>query len=549
MNEPDQLLQLRAALQPDFQVHQLVGRGGYADVFSATDVNLKRLVAIKVLRWDWSSSRDAASRFRREASAIAQIRHPNVIPIYQVGVRAGISFFVMPLISGGTLRSRMDSGPLSLNEARRLLGGVASALQAAHRAGIVHRDVKPENVLLDGPGANPIVTDFGIAKAIGAGDGVSTTRGVSVGTPRYMSPEQADARADIDSRTDIYSLGVLAYELLMDGSAVGDRGFPGLGSRLQGAITEQTFRGDVPRELCLVVLKCLEPERSQRWQSAGALADAFGGTDHPTRVGGIDAPESARMVGARQSLSKKVLFSAVTAAALLVVLVKSGMIGERSSGTPSASGASPSSAPQVHVSIALFTNGSLGRFASELTPLRFAIADAISSRLSRSESRPTVIVEIAGTDSIQSVSDRSRASTANSLVIDGGFVGDASGRLRIDARLLDPRSGAVLASHQSVGNQDGVMTILADLADGVSCELARVRPGTARCIPGATPKGPGERRASMAAFLQLSRALEAIAAHDSARVADLERLLPPSLGIPRAREIRDSILLARQRSP
>jgi len=272
----EQRRRVQNALGESFQVLHLLGQGGFAEVWAATDLRLKRQVAVKVLRGDLVISSALSERFRREAEAVAKLRHPNIVPIYQVGEGAGLSFYVMPLIEGESLRHRMEQGPLPIEEVRRILQEVAGALSVAHKAGIIHRDIKPDNIMLEGEEARPVVMDFGIAKALSEGEAGLTGTGMIVGTPHYMSPEQASGEKTVDSRSDIYSLGVVGYQMVAGH-------LPFEGGSAQEVLVKQiaarpkpldAARPDTPVELAAAVMKCLKKEPAERWNTAGELAAA-----------------------------------------------------------------------------------------------------------------------------------------------------------------------------------------------------------------------------------------------------------------------------------
>ena len=205
---------LTKALGSNFRVDDLVGRGGFAEVFAVHDLRLKRDLAVKVLSPELVVNQAMLTRFRREAEAVAALRHPGIVPIYDVGEAGGIAYIVMPLIKGVTLRKKLeDEGRFEIRQARRILRDVAEALRVAHEAGLVHRDIKPENVMLDGPKEQVLVMDFGIAKAIDPNASGVTTAGLIVGTPHYMSPEQASGEM-VDARSDQYSLAVMGYRMV-----------------------------------------------------------------------------------------------------------------------------------------------------------------------------------------------------------------------------------------------------------------------------------------------------------------------------------------------
>ena len=205
---------LERALGTQFSVGDLVGRGGFAEVFAVRDQRLKRDLAVKVLSPELVVNQAMLTRFRREAEAVAALRHPGIVPIYDIGEAGGIAYILMPLIKGDTLRKVLEQeGRLSIAETRRILIGVAEALRNAHEAGLVHRDIKPENIMVEGPRRLVLVMDFGIAKAIDPDATGVTTSGLVVGTPHYMSPEQASGEP-VDARSDQYSLAVMGYRMV-----------------------------------------------------------------------------------------------------------------------------------------------------------------------------------------------------------------------------------------------------------------------------------------------------------------------------------------------
>jgi serine/threonine-protein kinase len=213
---------LRQALHP-LQLLNLEGMGGMGEIHLARDPMLRRTLAVKVLRSELADSREAKARFLREARVVAGLSHPNVVDIHAVGQLAdGVPYFVMDYVDGGSFADRLEAdGPLSIPEARRVIGEVASALEAAHARGVVHRDIKASNILFDRESGRARVTDWGIAAMDAGADMSSDTRltktGAVVGSPLYMSPEQLTGD-DVGPETDLYSLGLLAFELLTGGS-------------------------------------------------------------------------------------------------------------------------------------------------------------------------------------------------------------------------------------------------------------------------------------------------------------------------------------------
>src|SRR3712207_3156267 len=203
-----------AATAHQYEIDGEIGRGGMSVVYCGRDLRLNRPVAIKVLPPELAHDPAVRTRFMREAQTSALLAHPHIVPIYDVGEREGIAYFVMGLVTGGNLATLLAREPRQpIDEVRRLLCEIADALAYAHARGVIHRDIKPDNILLDGETGRAIVTDFGIARAVEAGTRLTVT-GIAVGTPTYMSPEQAVGEREIDGRSDIYSLGVVAYQML-----------------------------------------------------------------------------------------------------------------------------------------------------------------------------------------------------------------------------------------------------------------------------------------------------------------------------------------------
>src|SRR5215217_4288895 len=204
---------LASALGAQYSLQGEIGRGGMSVVYHAHDARLNRPVAIKVLPPELAYDAGVRIRFTREAQTSAQLSHPHIVPIYDVGERDGIAWLVMSLVTGGNLATLLGREPRQpIPEARRILMEIADALAYAHGRGVVHRDVKPDNILLDRETGRAMVTDFGIARAMEAGTRLTQT-GVAVGTPTYMSPEQAVGEP-LDGRSDLYALGVVAYQAL-----------------------------------------------------------------------------------------------------------------------------------------------------------------------------------------------------------------------------------------------------------------------------------------------------------------------------------------------
>ncbi len=213
IDDPGFRATLAEALGPDYELGGLVGQGGFGRVYEAKDLRLGRRLAVKVIRPDLAGASAFVQRFRQEGVALARLRHPSVVPIYDIKEANGLIFYTMPFIDGPTLAAKLERrGALPPKVAQRVLMELCDAVAATHRAGILHRDIKPSNVILEGAQEKVLLTDFGIARVVGAG--YDTESGQVLGTPTYMSPEHASGGGAVDERSDIYSLGVVGYHLL-----------------------------------------------------------------------------------------------------------------------------------------------------------------------------------------------------------------------------------------------------------------------------------------------------------------------------------------------
>jgi tRNA A-37 threonylcarbamoyl transferase component Bud32 len=255
-----------------FDLLDFVGLGAFGTVYKARDPE-DRVVAVKVPRSGNLSSRADLDRFEREARSVARLRHPAIVPVHEVGHQDGIPYLVCEFVQGVTLADRLSARPLAPSEAAQLLAAVSDALQYAHDLGVVHRDVKPSNIMLDEQ-STPRLMDFGLAKR-DAGDATMTLEGQVLGTPAYMSPEQARGEAhQVDGRSDVYSLGVILYQLL-----TGEPPLRGTTRMLLHQVLHDDSRrprslnDHIPRDLETICLKAMAKEPARRYLSARALAD------------------------------------------------------------------------------------------------------------------------------------------------------------------------------------------------------------------------------------------------------------------------------------
>ena len=259
---------------PGYDILQRLGEGGMGVVYKARHRGLNRLVALKMIRGGSQARADHLSRFRVEAEAVARLRHPNIIQIYDIGEADGLPFVALELLDGGSLDDRLAGTPQPGNQAAELMVTLARAVHVAHQAGIVHRDLKPTNVLYTSDGV-PKITDFGLAKRIDSDDG-QTESGQIMGSPSYMAPEQARGHSrNVGPPADVYALGAILYDMLT--------GRPPFKGETPMETVRQVLDDDpvtpsrlvprVPRDLETICLKCLHKDPAKRYESAQALAD------------------------------------------------------------------------------------------------------------------------------------------------------------------------------------------------------------------------------------------------------------------------------------
>jgi tRNA A-37 threonylcarbamoyl transferase component Bud32/tetratricopeptide (TPR) repeat protein len=318
--------QLQATLSGTYTLERELGGGGMSKVFVAEEHRLKRKVVVKVLSPELAQG-ISVERFEREIQTAAALQQANIVPVLSAGESNGLPFYTMPFVEGESLRARLARGPLAVTEAIGVLRDVSKALAYAHQRGVVHRDIKPDNVLLSGGTA--VVTDFGIAKAISAartqsGGATLTQIGTSIGTPAYMAPEQAAGDPEIDHRADIYALGAMAYELL-SGQAVFAARTPQrmLAAHMGEApkpITEH--RGDLPAPLVELVMACLAKEPADRPQQA---SDVVRMLETITSGSGMQAMPSVLLGGA--GMFRKALAMYAGAFIAVAVLAKAAIVG------------------------------------------------------------------------------------------------------------------------------------------------------------------------------------------------------------------------------
>lgn len=466
--------QVQQALGADFEIESELDGGGMSRVYVARDTKLQRRIAVKVLSPELASE-VSADRFRREIMLSAALQHPHIVGVLGAGETGGLPYFTMPFVDGESLRTRLGRGPLSIAHTVSILKDVARALGFAHARGIVHRDIKPDNVLLSGGSA--CVADFGVAKALSAAlqnqsrSGTLTRVGTSIGTPQYMAPEQAAADF-VDHRADIYAFGIMAYEML-----TGEPPFHGRSAKqlLAAQLTEipapvETVRQGVPAALARLVMRCLEKEPDARPQSAAELVETL---ENPAVVSGdfVSTPGVPGFAIGKRTRGWRV---AIGVAAILILgttglMIASRRVGARGIGAGAASTSASAAVASQVIAVLPFVN--LGDDSADAR-MAEAIADRVASVLTRV---PRLRVLSSSTVASAfgkggSPTDVARALNAHTLI--EGTVQREGSRLRVTARVVDASDGSMLWADVYDGEKRDVFAIQDHIAEMVRAALA-----------------------------------------------------------------------------
>jgi serine/threonine protein kinase/tetratricopeptide (TPR) repeat protein len=480
---------LRAALEGRYAIERLIGQGGMATVYLARDTRHERPVAIKVLRPELAAS-IGADRFLREIRVAARLQHPNILALYDSGEASGFLYYVMPFVQGESLRGLLErETQLSLADAIQLTCDIADALHCAHSNRVIHRDIKPENILLqDG---RPLVADFGIARAVSdAGGEKLTETGMAVGTPHYMSPEQALGGERIDGRTDQYSLACMVYEML-----VGQPPFHGPNAMailarhsMEAVPSLQVVRNSVPDEIEDAIMRALEKTPADRFPTVRDFAEALAAVD----LGPSARRTSSRSMRARRSTPQAVRRTSgtvaarpasfpakilgvvrsrgagfwATAAALILVAV--GLFVWRFSSRPSAASSSTAGYSPNRIAVMYFGSrggqDSIGYLADGLTEaLIHELSEVPTLQVISRNGVTTYKNANVAADSV------ARALKVGTLVT--GDVAQSGDRLRVSVSLINAGAGTEIGSKTLERPRQEIFALQDDLAKEVAVFL------------------------------------------------------------------------------
>jgi TolB-like protein/Flp pilus assembly protein TadD len=436
----EQIVQLNHALQDRYEVERELGRGGMATVYLANDLRHNRPVAIKVLHPELAHSL-GTERFVREVEIVAKLSHPHVLPLFDSGTADGLLYYVMPFIDGESLRDRLSrDGSLPVGEVIRLTDQIASALHYAHTHGVVHRDIKPENILLAGDQA--VVADFGIARAVeAAGAGRLTGTGFAVGTPAYMSPEQASGASGVDRKTDVYALGCVVYEMLAGTAPFGAETPQALMAKHLFEATPHLRTSDpsIPLFIERAVERAMAKDPAERFDSASDFAAAL----------------TSGTVVARVGRRQRRRWAATAGVTVLVAVAAWWLGGRAGAGEVHAMAVLPLTNLTNDTTQEYFTSGVHEALIGELAQTGVTVISRFSvMRYRESDLSPAAIARELGVD----------------VLVEGSVFREGDS-VEIRARLIDPATGAATWTGSFDGNLPNVTALYRGLTRAVAQKI------------------------------------------------------------------------------
>jgi serine/threonine-protein kinase len=484
-------VRLQGALGGGYRIERELGGGGMSRVFVASDEALGRRVVVKVLREDVVEG-ISRERFRREVLTSANLQHPNIVGVIAAGEAEGLPYFVMPFVEGESLRTLLRrDGAMSIPNAVAILRDVARALSFAHSRGIVHRDIKPDNVLLAGGAA--VVADFGVAKALATAraserhpHGSLTGAGMSLGTPAYMAPEQVAGDAATDHRADIYAFGATAFEMLTGQPLFANRSVAEQMSAhlVERPVPASTLRAEVPAALEGLVARCLEKEPGRRPQSAAEILTLL---DDPAVVSGqVASSSSPSLVFQRQQ--GRPTRSRYAGAAVLVAIVAIGALVLTTRYRDEARETAPVVAAPAALSVAVFPLVSLSSDSSDRY-LAEGMTEALTNSLASLPGVRVASRTAAAAAQRQGMAPDSIAARLGVAMYMEGTVQRTAERVRVTVRLVNAGDGFTLWSDVYDRASSDLLTAQTEIARGVA---EAVRQGALES-PAAAPGDPPSR--------------------------------------------------------